>query len=134
MKLTTSIDEQASLRMHSVDGKITAILFEEGERVEQGALLAQMDDAEQQVVVESARLQAESNAEIDRARFARDEAVIRAIAVQLDAEGEDGRRRSMEVFAQKRRFGDSRSEGNGKPECVDPVIVVPLGDRWVHGK
>lgn len=59
-----------------IDGKLSDILFEEGERVKKGDLLAQMDDAEQQVVVASARLQSESDAEIARARFALDEAVI----------------------------------------------------------
>ncbi len=59
-----------------VDGKLASILFEEGDRVKQGELLAQMDDAEQQVVVESARLQCESEAELDRAKFALEEAII----------------------------------------------------------
>ena len=59
-----------------VDGKVAAILFEEGARIKQGDLLAQMDDAEQKVVVASARLQAESNAEVERAQFALDEAII----------------------------------------------------------
>lgn len=59
-----------------IDGKLTAIHFEEGETVKAGDLLAQMDDAEQLVVVASAKLQSESEAEINRARFALDEAVI----------------------------------------------------------
>lgn len=59
-----------------IDGKLTTINFEEGETVNAGALLAQMDDAEQRVVVASAKLQSESEAEINRARFALDEAVI----------------------------------------------------------
>lgn len=59
-----------------IDGKLTAIHFEEGDTVSSGELLAQMDDAEQLVVVASARLQSESEAEINRARFALDEAII----------------------------------------------------------
>lgn len=59
-----------------IDGKVSAILFEEGERVVKDDLLAQMDDAEQQVVVASARLQSESESEISRARFGLDEAQI----------------------------------------------------------
>ena len=59
-----------------VDGKVASILFEEGDRVTEGELLAQMDDAEQRVVVASARLQSESDAEVSRARFALDEAVV----------------------------------------------------------
>ncbi len=59
-----------------IDGKVAAILIEEGQRVKKGDLLAQMDDAEQQVVVASARLQNESDAEVARAQFALDEAVI----------------------------------------------------------
>lgn len=59
-----------------IDGKLFDILIEEGERVKKGDLLAQMDDAEQQVVVASARLQSESDAEVARAQFALDEAVI----------------------------------------------------------
>jgi len=59
-----------------VDGKLSAIFFEEGDTVRSGDLLAQMDDAEQSVVVASARLQAESRAEVRRAKFALDEAVI----------------------------------------------------------
>jgi RND family efflux transporter MFP subunit len=59
-----------------IDGKVAAILIEEGERVKKGDLLAQMDDAEQQVVVASARLQSESDAEVARAQFALDEAII----------------------------------------------------------
>ena len=59
-----------------IDGKVASILFEEGDRVVQGALLAQMDDAEQRVVVESARFQSESEAEVNRARFALDEAIV----------------------------------------------------------
>ena len=59
-----------------IDGKVVAILIEEGQRVKKGDLLAQMDDAEQQVVVASARLQNESDAEVARAQFALDEAVI----------------------------------------------------------
>jgi membrane fusion protein, multidrug efflux system len=58
------------------DGKLISILFEEGDAVKAGDLLAQMDELEQRVVVESARLQKESVAEVDRARFALDEAVI----------------------------------------------------------
>lgn len=59
-----------------VDGKVAAILFEEGDRIHEGDVLAQMDDAEQKVVVESAKLQSESNAEVNRAKFALDEASI----------------------------------------------------------
>ncbi len=59
-----------------VDGKLAEILFEEGERVREGDLLAKMDDAEQRVVVESARLQAESEAEVRRAQYALEEARI----------------------------------------------------------
>ncbi len=59
-----------------IDGKLTSILFEEGDTVKAGDLLAQMDDAEQSVVVESARLQKDSQAEVNKAKFALDEAVI----------------------------------------------------------
>jgi len=59
-----------------VDGKVAAILIEEGERVRQGDVIAQMDDLEQRVVVQSARLQDETVAEVDRARFALEEAVV----------------------------------------------------------
>lgn len=59
-----------------IDGKVADILIEEGERVREGDLLAQIDDAEQRVVVASARLQSESEAEISRAQFALDEAQI----------------------------------------------------------
>jgi len=59
-----------------VDGKLSAIFFEEGDSIQEGELVAQMDDAEQRVVVESARLQNESQAEVNRAKFALDEAVI----------------------------------------------------------
>jgi RND family efflux transporter MFP subunit len=59
-----------------IDGKLTAIHFEEGATIRQGDLLAQMDDTEQSVTVESARLRAESDAEVSRAKFALDEAVI----------------------------------------------------------
>ena len=59
-----------------IDGKVAAIHFEEGDLVSAGDLLAQMDDAEQKVAVESARLRAESVAEISRAQFALDEAII----------------------------------------------------------
>ncbi len=59
-----------------LDGKVAAIHFEEGERVKQGDLLAQMDDVEQRVVVASAKLQSESVAEVNRARFALDEAIV----------------------------------------------------------
>ncbi len=59
-----------------IDGKLASILFEEGDTVSEGHLLAQMNDTEQRVVVESARLQSESVAELNRAQFALDEAVI----------------------------------------------------------
>jgi RND family efflux transporter MFP subunit len=59
-----------------IDGKLTAIHFEEGATIRQGDLLAQMDDTEQSVTVESARLRADSDAEVSRAKFALDEAVI----------------------------------------------------------
>jgi RND family efflux transporter MFP subunit len=59
-----------------IDGKVASILFEEGERITKGDLLAQMDDTEQRVVVESAKLQSESDAEVSRAQFALEEAVI----------------------------------------------------------
>jgi RND family efflux transporter MFP subunit len=59
-----------------IDGKLISILFEEGDTIREGDLLAQMDDAEQQVVVKSARLQSESRAEINKAVFALDEAII----------------------------------------------------------
>jgi RND family efflux transporter MFP subunit len=59
-----------------IDGKLASILFEEGDFIREGDLLAKMDDTEQSVVVESARLQNDSQAEISRAKFALDEAVI----------------------------------------------------------
>lgn len=59
-----------------VDGKLTAIHFEEGTAIRQGDLLAQMDNTEQSVTVESARLRSESDAEVSRATFALAEAVI----------------------------------------------------------
>ncbi len=75
-----------------IDGKLTAIHFEEGDTVTAGELLAQMDDAEQLVVVASAKLQKDSVAEINRAKFALDEAVIlldrATITFQRDAASE----------------------------------------------
>lgn len=59
-----------------IDGKLMEILFEEGDPIHQGDLLARMDDTEQRVVVESARLQSESEAEINKAKFALDEALV----------------------------------------------------------
>ncbi len=75
-----------------IDGKLTSILFEEGDTVRQGDLLAQMDDTEQRVIVQSARLQTESQAEVNRAKFALDEAVIllerATVTFQKDAASE----------------------------------------------
>lgn len=59
-----------------IDGKIASILFEEGDRINKGDLLAQMDDVEQRVVVESAVLQSESIAEVSRAQFALEESIV----------------------------------------------------------
>ncbi len=59
-----------------IDGKLKTILFEEGDTVQQGDVLAQMDDAEQLVAVLAARLRSESDAEVRRAQFALDESVV----------------------------------------------------------
>ncbi len=59
-----------------LDAILHAVYTEENESVSKGQMLAQMDDRLQQVVVELAALAAQSDAEIRRMRFARDEAKI----------------------------------------------------------
>lgn len=59
-----------------VDGVLLAIPVEEGQAVEQGAVVAQMDDGLQKVAVESAKLKADSEAEVNKATLAHEEAVI----------------------------------------------------------
>lgn len=57
-------------------GILQAVLVEEGQHVQQGQVLAQIDDRLQRLAVEAAQLQAQSDAEVERARYAMDEAKI----------------------------------------------------------
>ncbi len=59
-----------------VDGIVEAVLIREGQLVKEGEPLLQMDSAVQRLAAESAQLQAESTAQIERAQYALDEANI----------------------------------------------------------
>lgn len=59
-----------------LEGILERVEVKEGDRVQNGQALLQMDDRLQQVVVESARLKAESRSELQRIEAARDEAQV----------------------------------------------------------
>ncbi|MEM8495762.1 MAG: hypothetical protein AAF663_10290, partial [Planctomycetota bacterium] len=62
-----------------VDGTLGAIIAKEGEIVSAGDLVAQMDDAVQAAVVETARVRMESDADVKRAA-----AEVKAATAELD--------------------------------------------------
>ncbi|MCC7146716.1 MAG: efflux RND transporter periplasmic adaptor subunit [Phycisphaeraceae bacterium] len=59
-----------------MSGILAELLVEEGDRVEEGSVLARMDDRLQQATVMGAQLQAESETEIRKSELARDDAQI----------------------------------------------------------
>ena len=70
-----------------LDGIVAEIPVEEGDEVEEGQLIVQMDDAIQRVAVLSAKLQAEAKAEIRRAQLALQESEILLEKIQDAFEG-----------------------------------------------
>ncbi|MAE61070.1 MAG: hypothetical protein CMJ49_06910 [Planctomycetaceae bacterium] len=59
-----------------LDGIIRSVLVDESDQVEQGQVMAMMDDAMQKIVVEQQRLEAESQTVIKLAKLRRDDAQI----------------------------------------------------------